>query len=99
MEAARVEYGIYSAKVRMELHLNGSVLQISHLGPDFLILSEPIDQPPGEGEIVTSIDGSASRWIVRLLTGMSRIYRRVCRQSPTVHSSSNATLPGFTSSI
>jgi hypothetical protein len=76
MEAASVKYGPHSADVRMELHLNGSVYQISHLGPDFLILVTPIDHPPGEAEIVMSIDGSVSRWTVRLPNGLSRASKR-----------------------
>ncbi len=60
----------------MELRLNGSILTISHLGPDYLILTEPVDRPPGQAEIVMSIDGSQSRWSVRLPVGLSAASRR-----------------------
>ena len=66
----------YSARVCMELHLNGSVLAISHLGPDDLILSEPIDHPPAQAEIAMSVDGRESRWAVELPAGLSAASRR-----------------------
>lgn len=66
----------HSARVRMELRLNGSVLTISHLGPDYLILTEPVDHPPAQAEIVMSVDGNQSRWGVRLPAGLSAASRR-----------------------
>jgi hypothetical protein len=55
----------------MELRLNGSVLAISHLGPDYLILAEPVDHPPGRAEIAMSVDGRERRWAVHLPAGLS----------------------------
>jgi hypothetical protein len=66
----------HSADVRMELRLNGHVLPIAQLGPDFLVLTAPIDHPPGEAEITLSIDGHESRWPVRLQEGLSAVQRR-----------------------
>ena len=66
----------HSARVRMELRLNGSVLSISHLGPDFLILTQAVDHPPTRAEIVMSVDGHQSRWAVRLPAGLSAMSRR-----------------------
>jgi hypothetical protein len=66
----------HSADVRMELRLNGSVLKISQLGPDFLMLAQPVDHPPAHAEIVMSIDGKQSRWAVRLPAGLSAASRR-----------------------
>jgi hypothetical protein len=60
----------------MELRLNGSVLAISHLGPDYLIVTEPIDHPPARAEIVMSVDGKQSRWAVQLPAGLSATSRR-----------------------
>jgi hypothetical protein len=37
-------YG-HSADVRMHLTVNGQVLSIGQLGPDFLILRDPTDHP------------------------------------------------------
>jgi hypothetical protein len=71
MERTSLEVQNHSAVVRMELRLNGSALKISHLGPDYLILSQPLDHPPAEAEIVMSIDGKQRRWAVRLPAGVS----------------------------
>jgi len=40
-----------SADVRMELSVNGHVLSIGQLGPEFLILRNPADHPPSEAEV------------------------------------------------
>jgi hypothetical protein len=61
----------HSADVRMELRLNGHILPIGQLGPDFLVLRNPIDHPPTDGEIALSIDGHEDRWPVRLPDGLS----------------------------
>ncbi len=60
----------------MELCVNGSVLTISHLGPDFLILTQPVDHPPAQAEIIMSVDDSRSRWSVLLPAGVSAASRR-----------------------
>jgi hypothetical protein len=62
-------YG-HSADVRMKLFVNGDILPISHLGPDFLILRTPIEHAPTDAEISLSIDGDESRWTVRLVNGI-----------------------------
>ena len=54
----------------MELHINGHVLSIGQLGPDFVMLDEATDHPPCEAEIAMWIDGHASRWPVRLVDGI-----------------------------
>jgi len=61
----------YSADVRMQLNVNGFVLPIGQLGPDFIILRNPTDHPPTEAEIVMSIDGEERRWHVHLPEGIS----------------------------
>jgi hypothetical protein len=71
MNLTSAELQNHSADVRMELRLNGSVLKISHLGRDYLILAQPIDHPPAQAEIVMSVDGKHSRWMVRLPAGLS----------------------------
>jgi hypothetical protein len=76
MNTRNVEGLIHSANVRMELRLNSLVLPISHLGPGFLILSNPIDHPPAEAEVIMSVDGSESRWLVQLPAGISLMSRR-----------------------
>lgn len=71
MSAANLKSPGHSAEVRMELRLNGRVLPIAQLGPDFLILTDPVNHPPTEAEIALSIDGHESRWPVHLDDGLS----------------------------
>ena len=54
----------------MELCLNGHVLPIAQLGPDFLVLTTPTDHPPADAEIAMWIDGREDRWRVRLADGI-----------------------------
>ena len=61
----------YSADVRMQLNLNGHVLPIGQLGPDFIILRNAPEHRPAEAEIVMSIDGKERRWMVNLPEGIS----------------------------
>ena len=61
----------YSTDVQMQLHVNGYVLPIGQLGPNFIILRDPKDHVPTDAEIVMSIDGEVSRWNVRLPDGIS----------------------------
>ena len=75
MDAEGLRSGAYSADVRMELRLNGRVLPIAQLGPDFLILATPIDHPPAHAEIAMSIDGHERCWPVRLVDGIGALRR------------------------
>ena len=61
----------YSADVSIQLYVNGHVLPVAQLGPDFLILRTPVDHPPADAEIRMSIDGDESRWPVRLVNGIA----------------------------
>lgn len=55
----------------MQLSVNGHILSITHLGPDFVVVERPIDHPPCEAEISVSIDGCTSRWQVELPDGLA----------------------------
>jgi hypothetical protein len=66
----------HSADVRLHLFINGHVLPIAQLGPDFLVLRTPADYPPSDGEIHMVIDGQASRWPVRLADGIKADQRK-----------------------
>jgi hypothetical protein len=68
-------YG-HSAIVRMELYVNGLVLPIAQLGPNFLVLGNPIDHPPVDAEIGMWIDGREERWRVRLADGIKAGQRK-----------------------
>jgi hypothetical protein len=60
----------------MELRVNGAVLPIAQLGPDFLILKQSIDHTPVDAEIAMWIDGREDRWSVRLADGLRAEQRR-----------------------
>jgi hypothetical protein len=66
----------FSAEVRMHLSFNGDIHSIAQLGPDFLILADPVLHPPTDGEIFFSVDGHESRWIVHLPEGIEPSKRR-----------------------
>ena len=63
--------GRFSADVRMQMRVNGHVFVIAQLGPDFVLLDDPIDTPPSVAEIMLSIDGQVMEWPVHLLHGIT----------------------------
>jgi hypothetical protein len=71
MNGGNSNWRAFSADVQMELRLQDRVLSIAQLGPDFLILEEPVEHPPAEAEIRVSIDGHERRWMVYLPDGLA----------------------------
>jgi hypothetical protein len=60
----------YSAKVELQLLVNGQFLDVAQVGPTRCVLTQPIDLPPGtEGEFVLTVDGRDRRWHVLLVDG------------------------------
>jgi hypothetical protein len=55
----------------MHLSVDGQVLSIGHLGPDYVVLDDPIDHPPADAHVSLSVDGNERRWRVRLVDGLS----------------------------
>jgi hypothetical protein len=60
----------HSADVRIQLHLNGSVLGVAQLGRDFLILETGIDHPPTQAELAIQVDRHERRWPIYLAEGI-----------------------------
>ena len=60
----------HSADVRIALAVNGHVFSVAELGPDFVVLRNPIPHPPAEAELSLSIDGHEERWRVDLIDGI-----------------------------
>jgi hypothetical protein len=60
----------HSADVRIELTVNGHVFLVAKLGPDFVVLRNPIAHPPAEAELMLAIDGDVRRWRVELIDGI-----------------------------
>jgi hypothetical protein len=74
---AKQSYGAHSAQVEMQLIINGESISITHMGPDFLLVESPTEQPPGEATIVLQVDQSERRWTVRLPDGLQLGQKRV----------------------
>jgi hypothetical protein len=61
----------HSAKVRLNLHVGGRVIPLSHIGPDFCIAREVVELEPQSAEIVADIDDQRHVHRVYLTNGMS----------------------------
>jgi len=74
---AEQSYGAHSAEVKMRLIVNGTVVRITQMGPDFLFIESPTDHPPCEASILLRVDDSESEWKVMLPEGISKDSKRV----------------------
>ena len=70
-------YGGHSALVRMRLRLNGLSFRIAQMGPDFIFVDSPTDQPPTQAVIELQVDDSHRSWPVNLPFGMKADDERV----------------------
>ena len=61
----------------MSLLVNGRAVPVAQLGPDFLLLDEPLDLPAGDASMVMHVDQEERRWNVRLPDGSSAASHRV----------------------
>jgi hypothetical protein len=66
----------YSAKVEIELFVNGQRFSVAQCGGGMLIFDEPTLLPATEGELVLTIDGHPERWKISL-PPMSRPSRKI----------------------
>jgi hypothetical protein len=91
MNAPAMQTGYHSADVRIQLYVNGSVLPVAQLAPEFLVLRTPVDHPPCNAEIALSIDGHEKRWAVHLVNGIqagcweTAIAPCACNNGPRQH--------------
>ena len=60
----------------MHLEVAGQSLAIAQMGPDFLILEQPVELPATWGDVVMRIDASERRWSVSLPDGLSAVAQR-----------------------
>lgn len=70
MDTRSTTGGGHSADVRIDLAVNGHVFSVAELGPDFVVLRNPVAHPPAEAELTLSIDGYERRWRVELIDGI-----------------------------
>ena len=74
----QLSYPNHSARVDIELRLNGAVLPVSQLGPGFLILTQATDaHPPTNARLFMQVDDSGEEWPVRLPEGIRPNTRQV----------------------
>jgi len=66
----------HSAKVRIQLAVNGIVFNVAQLGPDFIVIRDPADHPRSIAELTMSIDGSLRHWPVDLVDGINMSQRK-----------------------
>jgi hypothetical protein len=67
----------YSATVQMFLEVGGVRHDVSHMGPEFIILAKPVNCPPCEAVVGLSVDGRLKQWPVKLPEGISEAASRV----------------------
>lgn len=67
----------YSATVQMFLEIDGVRHDVSHMGPEFVILAKPVKCPPCSGVVSLSVDGRLKQWPVSLPAGVSESVQRV----------------------
>ena len=60
----------YSAAVRMYLTVGSRLMGVAQVGPDFMILDEPVELPPGCGELLVELDGDKKRRSIDLPDGI-----------------------------
>ena len=70
-------HGGHSAQVNMRLLVNGSSIRVAQMGPDFLLVDEPVNHGPADATLVLQVDASERRWQVRLPDGISADSNRV----------------------
>jgi hypothetical protein len=78
---AEQTHGAHSARVEMQLVINGDTISITHMGPDYLLVDCAKDYPPGVASIFLQVDQSESRWQVFLPNGISKNSNRVALAS------------------
>lgn len=61
----------------MFLEIDGVEHDVSHMGPEFVILAKPHPHPPCVGVMRLSVDGRLKEWRVSLPDGISETAKRV----------------------
>jgi hypothetical protein len=77
MAAPLSSQGGHSAQVNLRLLVNGLSLPVAQLGPDFLLVDNPVNHAPADAAVVMQVDQSERRWNVRLPYGISADNQRV----------------------
>jgi hypothetical protein len=76
--------GGHSAQVKMRLLINGVSVPVVQMGPDFLLVDQPLSHPPGPARLSLAVDKNERLWHVHLPHGMSATSKRVAITSVSV---------------
>jgi hypothetical protein len=55
----------------MQLLVDGISIPVAQMGPDFVLLREPISLPPCDATVVFQVDQEEERWLVCLPNGVA----------------------------
>lgn len=69
--------GGHSSRVNMRLLFNGHSLPVAQIGPDFILVDEPVNHPPTAASVIFQVDESERRWDVQLPDGLSSKTKKV----------------------
>lgn len=61
----------------MSLLVNGYSLPVAQMGPDFVLISSPVNHAPVTATLVMKVDEIERRWNVMLPQGISAASKRV----------------------
>ena len=61
----------------MRLLVGGHSIPVSQMGPDFVLLQNPVNHPPADASVVLQVDQSERSWNVHLPHGISAGTKRV----------------------
>jgi len=61
----------------MSLLVGGHSIPVAQMGPDFVLLQNPVNHPPADASVVLQVDKSERSWNVHLPHGMSAHVKRV----------------------
>jgi hypothetical protein len=78
--------GGHSAQVKIQLLIDGCSVPVAQLGPDFLLLDQPFEHPPGNARLVLQVDQNERRWDICLPNGVSADENRVSIRTQSCNS-------------
>jgi hypothetical protein len=67
----------HSAKVRLRLQVNGDDLEVAQVGDGLCVLRDPRPHPPGDAQLIITIDGHTETHPVFLCHGIAADSREV----------------------
>ncbi len=67
---------IFSANVKLYLHVLGRQIELGQVGPGFALLRTASNVDASTGELETIVDGKSSRWKVRFTSPITAASRR-----------------------